>query len=181
MSPRLQPPPPRSERKGKTIEVPEPADRRPNLPDVYIPNVEDSYSNSASPRVVQTTEFEPQLNNEQLLQMLSTMRKQMGDQQIEMIQLCEAAAHENNTTTRIQTWLLRQIGIIWKSQSFPTTKENVCTPCYHCAPENSHTPLKARNMTGREPTTMMRIPGTKSTPEPQRIKSLFNCMYNSCG
>ena len=57
--------------KGKTIEAPDPEDRRPNLSDIHISNAEDSHSNVASPRGMQVAEPKPQLNSEQLLQMLS--------------------------------------------------------------------------------------------------------------
>jgi len=113
--------------KGKIIEVPEPANRCPNLFDVHIFNVDDSHSNSASPREMEAAEPEPQPNGEQVLQMTSIMRMQMKDQQIEMIRLREAAAREKEAATRVQTRLLKQIGTRWKSQSSLTAEENART------------------------------------------------------
>ena len=73
---------------------------------------------------MQATEPEPQLNSEQLLQMLSTLRKQMEDQQTEMIRLCKVAACEKNAAIRVQTRLLQQVGALRKSQSSLTVEEN---------------------------------------------------------
>jgi len=81
-------------RKGKTIQAPEPADGRPNLFDVYIPDAEDSHSNTVPPCGMQAAEPDPQPDSEQLLQMLFTPWKQMEDQQTEMIRLREVAARE---------------------------------------------------------------------------------------
>ena len=75
---------------GKTIDAPEPADRLHNLSNVYISDAEDSHSNSASSRGMQAAEPKPQLNDEQLLQMLFTMWKQIEDQQTKMIRHREA-------------------------------------------------------------------------------------------
>ena len=55
-------------------------DRRPNLFDAHIPNADDSYSNFASLQGMQAAKPEPQHTSEQLLQMLSTMRKQVDQQ-----------------------------------------------------------------------------------------------------
>ena len=77
--------------KGKTIEAPEPADRWPNPSDVHISDAKDSHSNSASPWGMQAAEPKPQHTSEQLLHMLSTLRKQVEDQQTEMIQFRERA------------------------------------------------------------------------------------------
>jgi len=49
--------------------------------------------------------------------MLSNLQKQMEDQQTEMIWLRETAALEKDTATRIQTQLLKQVDMMWKSQS----------------------------------------------------------------
>ena len=71
--------------KEKSIEAPEHADRQPDPSDVHISNAdhisnaEESHSNSASPRGRHAVEPEPQVNSEQLLQMLSTLRNMMGD------------------------------------------------------------------------------------------------------
>ena len=92
--------------KGKTIEVLEPADRQPNLSDVHISDADNSHSNFASPRGHWT--WTP-ANGKQLLHMLSIMRKQMEDQQTEMIWLRETAAREKEATTLVQTQLLKQI------------------------------------------------------------------------
>ena len=155
-----------SKGKRKTVEAPEPTDHRPNLSDVHISDVKYSHSNFASPRGMQAAELEPQPNNEQLLHMLSTMRKQMKYQQIDMIQLREEAAREKEAATRIHTRLLKQIGTLRKSQSFPTAEGNVRTHRYHCVPENLRTPPEARGAIGRRPTKMMTL-GTPSVPKPR--------------
>ena len=80
-------------RKGKTNEAPEPADHWPNLSDVHISNTSDSHSNTALPRGTQAAEPEHWPGGEQVLQMLFTLRKQMEDQQTEMIRLREVVAH----------------------------------------------------------------------------------------
>jgi len=113
---------------GKTIEVPDSADCQANLSDIHISDARDSHSNTAPAYGMQVAEPEPQPNNKQLLQMLSTLRKQMEDQQTEMIRLHEAAAHKKDATTCVQIWLLKQIGTLWKSQSSPSTEENEQTP-----------------------------------------------------
>ena len=56
---------------------------------------------------MQTTELEPPLKGNQLIQMLSSMRKQMENQQTEMIHLCEIAAREKEAVTCVHTWLLK--------------------------------------------------------------------------
>ena len=60
--------------------------------------------------------------------MLSTLWKQMEDQQTEMIRLRVAAAREKDAATRVQTRLLKQIGTVRKSQFSPTTEGNARTP-----------------------------------------------------
>ena len=45
-----------------------------------------------------------------------------------MIRFREMSAHEKDAATRIQTQLLKQVGALRKSQSFPTLEENVRTP-----------------------------------------------------
>ena len=50
---------------------------------------------------MQAIEPEPQHTSEQLLQMLSTLRKPMEDQQTEMIRLREAMAREKDVATRV--------------------------------------------------------------------------------
>jgi len=47
---------------------------------------------------MQATEPKPQLNGEQLIQMIFTVWKQTERQLTEMIQLCEAAALEKEAT-----------------------------------------------------------------------------------
>ena len=53
-------------RKGKVIEAAEPMDRRSNLSDVHIYDVEDSHPNTGSPLRIcmQTAEPEPPLNDD---------------------------------------------------------------------------------------------------------------------
>ena len=53
--------------------------RRLTLSDVHISNAEDSHPNATSPLRMQTTEPEPPLNDDQLLQVLSSIQKQMID------------------------------------------------------------------------------------------------------
>ena len=92
--------------KGKIIETVEPADRRPILSDVHISDVEDSHPKTAfhsGCRPMQTAEPEPPLNGDQLLQVLSSMRKQMENQQMEMIWLYEVVAREKEAAARILT------------------------------------------------------------------------------
>ena len=67
-------------RKEKIIEAAELVDRRPNLADVHISDAENSHSNTASSLGMQTAEPQSPLDSDQLLQMLSTMRKQMENQ-----------------------------------------------------------------------------------------------------
>jgi len=52
-------------------------DSPPTLSDVNISNAEDSHPNIASPLRMQSAEPELLLNDDQLLQMLSSMQKQM--------------------------------------------------------------------------------------------------------
>jgi len=71
--------------KGKVIEAAEPADYQTNLSDVHIHDDEDSHSSSATPWSVLAVEPEPQHTSEQLHQMLFNLKKQMEDQQAEVI------------------------------------------------------------------------------------------------
>ena len=87
--------------KGKVIEAAEPASHRTNLSDVHVRDDEDSHSSSASPQGVLVTESKPWHTSEQLLQMLSSLQKQMEDQQAEMIQLRERAAVEKDAVAHI--------------------------------------------------------------------------------
>ena len=64
------------------------------LSDIHICDAKDSHSNLALPWRMQVTEPKYQLNSEQLLSMLSTLRKRMEDQQTEMIWLHELTDHE---------------------------------------------------------------------------------------
>jgi len=88
------------------IEAIKSTDRRPTLSDVHIFDAEDSHPNTMSPLRMQTIKPEPPLNGDQLLQMLSSIQKQMENQQTEMICLREVAAREKVVATRVQTWLL---------------------------------------------------------------------------
>ena len=78
-------------RKGKAIEAAKPMDCRPTLSDIHISDTEDYHPNTALPLKMQTAESEPPLNGDQLLQMLSSMRKQMENQQTDVIRLREVA------------------------------------------------------------------------------------------
>ena len=62
-------------RTTKAIEAAEPTNRRPTLSDVYISYAKDSHPTAVSPLRGQTTEPAPPLNGDQLLQILSSMRK----------------------------------------------------------------------------------------------------------
>jgi len=59
----------------------------------------------------------------------------MEDQQTEMIRLREAAAHEKDAATSVQTRLLKQVGALRKSQSSPTAEgkcaDSHVTTAYH--------------------------------------------------
>ena len=66
-----------SKRTTKAIEVAEPMNRRPTLSDDHISNAKDSHPTAMSPLKRQTAEPEPPLNGNQLLQMLSSMQKQL--------------------------------------------------------------------------------------------------------
>ena len=79
------------------IEVAEPTDRRPTLSDIHISDAKDSHPNTASPLKMQTAEPEPPLNGDQLLQMISSMQKQMENQQMKMIRLRKIAAREKGS------------------------------------------------------------------------------------
>ena len=70
--------------KGKAIEVAKPASRHPNLSDIHITDAEDSQSSSVSSQRVLTVVPEPRYTNEQLLQMLSSLQKQLEEQKMEM-------------------------------------------------------------------------------------------------
>ena len=84
---------------------------RPTLSDVYISDAKDSHPTVVSPLRMQTIEPAPPLNKKQLLQMLSSMRKQLENQRTVMIRLREVAAREKEATTRVQTCLLKQIRV----------------------------------------------------------------------
>ena len=87
-----------SKEKRKIIESAKTVDCQPNLSDVHISNTEDSYSNTVLPLGMQIAKYEPPLNGDQLLQMLSIMQKQT-----EMIRLLEVDAREKEAATCIQT------------------------------------------------------------------------------
>ena len=70
---------------------------RPTLSDVYISEAKDSHPNTVSPLRKQIVEPEPPLNVDQLLQMLSSMRKQMENQHTKMIHLRAVASYEKET------------------------------------------------------------------------------------
>jgi len=153
--------------KGKTVEAPKSADRRPNLSDIHIIDAEDSHSNLASPRGMQAAEPEPQHTSKQLLQMFFTLRKQMEDQQTKMIRLREAAAREktlqvvsrHDYSNKLGYDGSRNLPLLWKEMSG--------FPHHYRAPRNLHTPPEARGATGRGPMIMMRIPGIQSVPRPR--------------
>ena len=94
-------------RKAKVIKAAELTNRRATLSDVHISDTEDSHPNTASPLKKQTAELEPPLNGGQLLRMFSPLRKQMKNQQTEMIRLREVTAREKEAATRVQTRLLK--------------------------------------------------------------------------
>jgi len=75
--------------KVKAIEAPELEDRQTNLSDVHIHDDEDSHSSFSTSWRVLATEPKPQYTSEQLHQMLFNLKKQMEDQQAEMIRLRE--------------------------------------------------------------------------------------------
>ena len=60
--------------------------------------------------------------------MLSNLQKQIEDQQMEMIRLCETTALEKDATTRIQTRLLKQVDTLRKSQSSRSVEERARVP-----------------------------------------------------
>ena len=60
--------------------------------------------------------------------MLSSLQKQMEDQQAEMIRLREMAALEKDATARIQTRLLKQVDTLQKLQSSRTAEGRARTP-----------------------------------------------------
>ena len=93
--------------KVKAIEAPELEDRQTNLSDVHIHDDEDSHSSFSMSRRVLATEPKPQYTSDQLHQMLFNLKKQMEDQQAEMIQLHKMAALEKVAVVRIQTQLLK--------------------------------------------------------------------------
>ena len=64
------------------IEAAEPTDCRPTLADVHISDAEDSHPNITSPLKMQIIEPEPPLNDDQLLQKLSSMRVQMKNHKL---------------------------------------------------------------------------------------------------
>ena len=113
--------------KRKSIEAAEPADRQTNLSDVYIHDDEDSHSSFATPQRV-LAEPEAYHTSEQLHHMLSNLKKQMEDQQAEMIRLCKTAALEKDAAARIQTRLLKQVNTLRKSQSSDTAEGRARTP-----------------------------------------------------
>ena len=78
-----------SKEKGKTFEVPKPANRRPNLSDIHIPMPEILTQTLHHHVGCKQLNLNPRPDGEQLLQMLSTLQKQMEDQQIELTRLRE--------------------------------------------------------------------------------------------
>ena len=60
-----------------------------------------------------SSQIEPRPDDEHLLQMLSTLRKQMEDQQMEMIRLRKATAYEKDVTC-VLTRQLKQVGALRK-------------------------------------------------------------------
>ena len=136
------------------IEAAEPTDCRPTLADVHISDAEDSHPNTASPLKMQTAEPEPPLNDDQLLQKLSSMQEQMKNQQTEMIRLCEVTVREKETATCVQTQLFKQIRAQRGSRSSPTAGRNPRAPLRQRAHRNPLTPLEARGASDRRPTKM---------------------------
>ena len=94
---------------------------------------------------MQAIKSELQPNGKQLLQMLSTTRKKMEDQQTEMTRLCEATAREKEAVTRVRTLLLKQFGTWQKSQPYYRRKcaDSLVTIAYSGI-HTLHWKLKAR-------------------------------------
>ena len=111
-------------RKEKVIEAAEPTDRRPTLSDSHISHAEDSHPNTTSPFKMQPSEPEPLLNGDQLFQMLSSMQKQMENQQTKMIRSRDVVAREKEAATCVQIRLLKQIRVQRGSRSSPTARRN---------------------------------------------------------
>ena len=65
---------------AKATEEVEPTNHRPTLLDIHISDAKDFHPNTVLPLMKQTTKLEPSLNGDQLLKILSFMRKQMENQ-----------------------------------------------------------------------------------------------------
>ena len=72
--------------------------------------MEDSHPIAVSPLSRQTVEPAPPPNKDQLLQMLSSMWKQMENHLTEIIHLRVVIVREKEAASRVQTRLLKQIG-----------------------------------------------------------------------
>jgi len=119
-------------------------DHRPTLSNVHISDAEDSYPNTTSPLRMQTTEPKPLLNGDQLLQMLSFMRKQMENQQTEIICLCEVTVYQKETTTCVQIWLLKQSEHNDSHDLLPLWEEMRGTPSPMRTHGSTHSPESSR-------------------------------------
>ena len=101
-----------SKGRGKAVEVAEPASRHPIISDVHITDAEDFQSSAASPQRVLTAMSEPRHINEQLLQMLFSLQKQMEEKKTEMGRLREAATFEKDEAAYVQARLLKRVDIL---------------------------------------------------------------------
>jgi len=100
-----------SRKATKMIEAAEPTNCQPTLSDIRRPYLRrgglPSYHRVTTQG--QTAEFVPLSNEDQLLQMLFSMRNQLENQRTEMIRLREVATCEKEVATRVQTCFLKQI------------------------------------------------------------------------
>jgi len=113
-------------------------DHRPTLSDVHVSDVEDSHPNTVSPLRKQSAKPEPLLSSDQLLQMLSSMWKQMENQQMEMIRLCEVAAVKRRQQPVSRHGFSNRSKHNRGSRSSPTTERNPRAPF-----TNMHTRIRS--------------------------------------
>ena len=118
----------------------------PTLSDVHILDVEDFHPTAVSSLRRQTSEPAPPVYEDQLFQILSSMRKQLENQCTKMIRLREAAAHEKKATTCVHTCLLKQIGVQWGSRSSPTAGRNPWDPSPTRTQESAHSTGSSRRV-----------------------------------